>query len=77
MNPPGQLRLDVQGYALPLRPHSLAALNALERGHIFLSIGLDDEQAAAAEAAVAAVRAGTYPTTADATAAYTKEAMAS
>jgi hypothetical protein len=57
-----QLRIDgASGYGLPLKPERLAELNMFEVGHICLALGLDDEQRACAEAAVAAVAAGAYP----------------
>jgi hypothetical protein len=57
-----QLRIDgAQGYGLPLKPESLSGLSEFERGHIFATLGLDNEQREAVEAAVAAVRGGTYP----------------
>jgi hypothetical protein len=57
---PVQTRFDgVAGYGLPLRPEALAELSEFERGHM-LVLGLHDEQVAVAEAAVAAVREGSY-----------------
>jgi len=60
-----QLRIDgAVGYGLPLRPEALAELNEFEIAHILGCLDLDDDQTDAAEAAVAAVQAGVYPSTA-------------
>jgi hypothetical protein len=56
-----QLRLLAGGYALPIRPEVLALESELERAFIYASLRLDEEQEAAAEAAVAAVLAREYP----------------
>jgi hypothetical protein len=55
-----QLMLVEGGHALPVDPVLLANENCFEVRHILRGLDLDDEQIACAEAAVAAVRAGTY-----------------
>jgi hypothetical protein len=58
-----QLRIDgAAGYGLPLNPAALPELNLFEVGHILACLRLDEEQTAAAEAAVALAREGRYPT---------------
>jgi hypothetical protein len=54
-----QLRLVACGFGLRLNPVALAALDEFERGHVYAVLRLDAEQEAVAEAAVAAVLAGT------------------
>lgn len=56
-----QLRLVAGGYGLPIRPEVLALESELERAFIYACLKLDEEQEAAAEAAVAAVLARKYP----------------
>ncbi len=58
----GQLVLvGANGYGLPLRPEALADLNQFEVRHALRCLELDDEQIAAAEAAVELARRGRYP----------------
>jgi hypothetical protein len=74
-----QTALELGGrYTLPIDPARIAHESCFEIRHQLRGIELDDEQIAAAEAAVALVLEGTYPTQpADATAAQPrKEAMA-
>jgi hypothetical protein len=59
---PIQMRIDgAVSYGLPVKPELLAKLNPFELGHVLLVLGLDAEQTACVEQAVAAVRAGSYP----------------
>lgn len=44
VHPGIQLRLDVKGWALPIRPELLAYLDEFERSHIAMCLRLDDEQ---------------------------------
>jgi hypothetical protein len=66
--------MTMDGLALPVDPLVIANLNNFELRHQLRSLDLTDEQIAAAEAAVALVQQGAYPThPADATAARKKE----
>jgi hypothetical protein len=56
-----QTALAIGGYALPVDPVRLAGENCFEVRHILRGLDLDDEQVAAAEAAVELVRQGEYP----------------
>jgi hypothetical protein len=60
-----QTALAIARYALPLDPHELATDNCFEIRHQLRGLELDDEQIAAAEAAVELVRQGMYPRTAE------------
>lgn len=57
-----QTVLAIGGYALPVDPVRLAGENIFEVRHILRGLELDDEQIKVAEAAVALVQQGTYPT---------------
>lgn len=56
-----QTVLAIGGYALPVDPARLAGESIFELRHILRGLDLDDEQIAAAEAAVEMVRRGRYP----------------
>lgn len=58
-----QTALAVNGHAIPVDPFALARLpgDVFEVRHILRGLDLDDEQIAAAEAAVEMVRLGRYP----------------
>jgi len=56
-----QTTLAIARYSVPLDPFELSADNCFEIRHQLRGLELDDEQIAAAEAAVKLVRRGEYP----------------